>query len=88
MEFLGAVGKKSFAGGKPTVDFFRVLYFFRKLDVAVLNLFHEYLAAVGSCPGLSMRGLFQQALAWNQRQRTAKVADTHVEDYWALLKEW
>ena len=88
MEFLGAIGKTAFVGGRPTGDFCRVYNFFKRLDVSVLNLFHEYLAAVGERPWMTMRGLFHGALAWNQQQRTAKVTETQVEDYWALLKEW
>ncbi|WP_074816784.1 hypothetical protein [Selenomonas ruminantium] len=88
MEFLGTIGKRAFVGGKPSRDFFKVYNFFKKLDVAALNLFHEYLVATGSNPRLTMKGLFYEAPAWNQKQRTAKIAETHIEDYLELLKEW
>ena len=88
MEYLGAIGKNAFPNGRPSVQFFRVYNFFKKLDDSVLNLFHEYLAATGVNTGLTMKALFYEARAWNQRQRTAKVSETHIEDYLELLKEW
>ncbi len=89
LEFFNAMDKSAFAGGKPTASFFKVWNFFKKLDEATLNLFHEYLAATGKDPGLNMNGLFYKAPAWNQRQRTAVIAETHVENYLELLKsEW
>ena len=88
LEFFYAIGKSPFAGRKPTTGFYKGWNFFKKLDEATLNLFHEYLAATGKDPGLTMRGLFYKAPAWNQKQRTAVVTETHVEDYLELLKEW
>ena len=82
MEFFGAVGKNAFPGGRPTRDFFK------KLDEPVLNLFHEYLIATGGQPGLTMTGLFYKAQAWNQKQRTAIIKETHIENYLDLLKDW
>ena len=88
MEFLGAVGKNALPGGRSIRDFFKVLNFFKKLDEPVLNLFHEYLIATGGQPGLTMTGLFYKAQAWNQKQRTAIIKETHIENYLDLLKDW
>lgn len=87
-EFFGTIGKNAFVGGRPTRDFFKVWNFFKKLDEPMLNLFHEYLAANGGQPGLTMTELFYKAQAWNQKQRTAVIKETHIENYLELLKDW
>lgn len=86
IQFLGSTGGKAFVGGRPSRDFFKVYNFFKKLDASTLNLFHEYLLATGDNPGLTMTGLFYKAPEWNQKQRTAVVTETHVEDYLELLR--
>lgn len=87
LQYLWTADEKAFEHGKPTRGFFRVYNFFKKLDVEVLDLFHEYMDETGKQPGLSMTGLFYKAAAWNREKRTTKITETHVEDYLALLKE-
>ena len=87
-EFFRTIGQSAFNGGRPTASFFKVWNFFKKLDEETLNLFHEYMAATGKDRTLTMKDLFYKAPEWNQKQRTAVVTETHIDDYLELLKEW